>query len=107
MAMAATAVPMAENKFFIKNKSSAPSDNLSPGFAAVTGSQYDMDEYEDDLDAREDSECSEASAESEYVVDETVSQEMARLEDTFREIGMRFRMIARIGEGIYKTDVFD
>ena len=98
--MAGTAVPIADNDIFLTNNPSAPSDDLSQGLAAIPGSQYDMDEYDDDSDAQEGSECSEASAESEYAVDETVSQEMARLEDTFREIGMRFRMIARIGEGI-------
>ena len=99
MAKARTAVPIAEDNIFLTNKPSAPSDNLSPGLAAIPGSQYDMDEYDDDSDAREGSECSETSAESEYAVDEPVSQEMARLEETFREIGLRFRMIARIGEG--------
>lgn len=102
MAMARTAVPIAEKNPFLTRASKhlAPSDNLSPELGTSRGLQYDTDEYEEALDAREGSECSEGSAESEYAVDETVQDEMNKLENTFREIGMRFRMIARIGEGI-------
>lgn len=100
MAMARTAVPIAEKNPFLTSKHLAPSDNLSHESGTSPGSQYDTDEYEEGLDAREGSECSEGSAESEYAVDEAVRDEMNKLENTFREIGMRFRMIARIGEGI-------
>ena len=98
--MARTAVPIAERNPFLTGKHLAPSDNLSHQLGTSPGSQYGTDEYEDGLDAQEGSECSEESADSEYAVDETVREEMTKLEDTFREIGMRFRMIARIGEGI-------
>ena len=98
--MARTAVPIAEKNPFLTGKHLAPSGNLSHQSGTIPESQYDTDEYEDDLDAQEGSECSEESAESEYAIDETVKEEMSKLEDTFREIGMRFRMIARIGEGI-------
>ena len=100
MTMARTAVPTAEKNPFLIGKHLAPSDNLSHQLGTNPGSQYGTDEYEDALDAQEGSECSEDSADSEYTVDETVREEMTKLEDTFREIGMRFRMIARIGEGI-------
>ena len=100
MEMARSAVPIAEKNVFLTGKHLAPSDNLSHQLGTSPGSQYGTDEYEDGLDAQEDSECSEESADSEYAVDETVREEMTKLEDTFREIGMRFRMIARIGEGI-------
>ena len=98
--MARTAVPIAEKNPFLTGKHLAPSDNLSHQLGTSPGSQYGTDEYEDGLDAQEGSESSEESADSEYAVDETVREEMTKLEDTFREIGMRFRMIARIGEGI-------
>ena len=103
--MGRTMVPIAEKNPFLTSKHLAPSDNLSHELESVPGSQYETDEYEEDWDAREDSECSERSAESEYAVDETVREEMTRLEDTFREIGMKFRMIARIGEGITRMIV--
>lgn len=67
------------------------------------GLQDETDELEEGEDEQEGSECSEDSADSEYAVDETVREEMAKLEDTFREIGMKFRMIARIGEGTFST----
>ncbi len=98
--MARTAVPIAEKNPFLTSKHLAPSGDPSHDFTANLGLQCDTDEYDEDLNAQEGSECSEGSAESEYAVDETVKAEMAKLEDTFREIGMKFRMIARIGEGI-------
>lgn len=98
--MAKTAMPIAETNPFLTNNHLAPSDNLGHELGTSSGSPYDTDEYEEASDAREGSECSEGSAESEYAVDETVRDEMNKLENTFREIGMRFRMIARIGEGI-------
>ena len=97
--MARTTVPIAEENPFLTGKHIAPSDNLSQQLGTSPGSQYGTDEYEDDLNAQEGSECSDESGDSEYAVDETVREEMTKLEDTFREIGMRFRMIARIGEG--------
>ena len=98
--MARTAVPIAEKNPFLTGEHLAPSDILNNQLGTSPGSQYGTDEYEDGSDAQEGSECSEESADSEYAVDETVREEMTKLEDTFREIGMRFRMIARIGEGI-------
>lgn len=99
MATTRPAVPIAENNPFLTNKHLAPANHLRHELQSGTGSQYDTDEFEEDEDEQEGSECSERSAESEYTVDETVKEEMEKLEDTFREIGMRFRMIARIGEG--------
>lgn len=99
MAMARPAVPIAEKNIFLTSKSLASANNPSGELRSSAGSQYDTDEHEESEDAQEGSECSEGSAESEYAVDQTVREEMDRLEDTFRELGMRFRMIARIGEG--------
>ena len=98
--MGRTAVPIAEKNPFLTGKHLPASKNLRQGLAANFISQFNEDDSEEDADAPEGSECSEGSADSEYAVDETVKQEMAKLEDTFREIGMKFRMIARIGEGI-------
>lgn len=99
MAMARPAVPIVEKNPFLTSKSLASANNPSHGLQSSAGSQYNTDEYEEGEDEQEGSECSEGSAESEYAVDQTVREEMDRLEDTFRELGMKFRMIARIGEG--------
>ena len=99
MAIARPAVPIAEQNIFLTSKSLTSATNPSKELRSGAGSQYDADEHEASEDAQEGSECSEGSAESEYAVDQTVKEEMDRLEDTFRELGMRFRMIARIGEG--------
>lgn len=47
------------------------------------------------------SECSDESSEN---VEESVRQEMENLEITFRGLGLKYRMIDRIGEGIVTTD---
>jgi cell division control protein 7 len=44
---------------------------------------------------------SEASEESDGVVDSGVQEDMLRLEETFKGIKERFRLINRIGEGMY------
>lgn len=46
------------------------------------------------------SECSDESSEN---VEESVRQEMENLEITFRGLGLKYRMIDRIGEGIVST----
>lgn len=46
------------------------------------------------------SECSDESSEN---VEESVRQEMENLEVTFRVLGLKYRMIDRIGEGIVTT----
>lgn len=97
--MGRPAVPIAEKNPFLTSKHLAPANNLSHELGSNLVSQYDTDELDEGEDEQEGSECSEGSAESEYTVDETVREEMVKLEDTFREAGMKFRMIARIGEG--------
>lgn len=103
MAMARPSVPIAEKNPFLTSKHLAPANSTSQEMGSNPRSQYDTDEDEEGEDEQEGSECSEGSAESEYAVDETVREEMTKLEDTFREIGMKFRMIARIGEGNART----
>lgn len=46
------------------------------------------------------SECSDESSEN---VEESVREEMENLEITFRGLGLKYRMIDRIGEGIVTT----
>lgn len=93
------AVPIAEMNPFRTSEHLEPANSPRHGLESSPRSQYDTDENEEGENEQEGSECSKGSAESEYAVDETVREEMTKLEDTFREIGMRFRMIARIGEG--------
>lgn len=97
--MARPAVPITEKSPFLTSQHLAPANSSRHELGSSPGSQYGTDEYGEGEDDQESSDCSEGSAESEYAVDETVREDMARLEDTFREIGMKFRMIARIGEG--------
>jgi cell division control protein 7 len=64
--------------------------------------QYDMLDHEEDgqdQDEEQDS-YSVASDESDGVVDEGVLEDMERLQDTFKGIKDRFRLINRIGEGL-------
>lgn len=88
-----------EERPFVTSKYLAPANNLSHESGNSFRSQYDTDDCEGGEDEREGSECPEGSADSEYAVDEIVREDMAKLEETFREIGMKYRMIARIGEG--------
>ena len=58
------------------------------------------DYIEEEVDGEEHSEASESSSEEEPV-DETVREDMLKLEESFQEHGMKFRLIDRIGEGKY------
>lgn len=55
---------------------------------------------EEEFDVSNSSECSDDYPESQGEIDESVMQEMAKLEDVFDEMGLKFRMIDRIGEGV-------
>ena len=55
---------------------------------------------EEEFDVSDSSECSDDYPESQGEIDESVMQEMAKLEDVFDEMGLKFRMIDRIGEGM-------
>lgn len=46
------------------------------------------------------SECSDESSSNHETVEESVSQEMGNLEMVFRSMGLKYRMINRIGEGM-------
>lgn len=57
----------------------------------------------EDLDRYGGFECSDESSESHETVEESVRQEMENLEITFKGLGLKYRMIDRIGEGIVTT----
>jgi cell division control protein 7 len=65
--------------------------------------QYDLlgNEGDDQDQDEEQDRYSEASDESDGVVDEGVLEDMERLQDTFKGIKDRFRLINRIGEGLF------
>ena len=62
-----------------------------------------LDSVRDDFGAQqrydEASECSEDSSEHSHEIDDVVKQDMDKLENIFHDIGFKFRMIDRIGEG--------
>lgn len=68
------------------------------------GLQVDKERYASEEDDRRTSTGDLPQGESEYEeeeeVDETVREDMNKLEDTFPGISERFRLINRIGEGI-------
>lgn len=55
---------------------------------------------EDEFNRSEGSQCSDESSDSQEDIDESVLQEMADLEETFHGMGLKYRMIDRIGEGM-------
>jgi len=66
-----------------------------------------LDEVEDDEQQEyyESSDGSESSSESLAEIEPAVREDMDKLEDTFHDMGLKFRMIDRIGEGIGDTSV--
>lgn len=76
----------------------APS-RASPESGETPGPHEEIEEYGDDGVLSDDSEDTNLSSESQLDVDESVREEMNKLEETFEEIGMKFRLIDRIGEG--------
>lgn len=54
---------------------------------------------EEEFNRSDGSEGSEGFSETQEEITESVMQEMTHLEDTFRGMGLKFRMIDRIGEG--------
>ena len=58
-----------------------------------------VEDYIEEEEGDDYSEESGSSSEGE-LIDETVREDMQKLEETFEENGMKFRLIDRIGEGI-------
>lgn len=97
--MARLAEPIAEKNPFLTGTDLAPATSLSEKLGLSPGTRYNLEIGQGDEEFSEGSELSEASSESEHDVDEVVLEDMAKLENTFDEIGLKFRMIDRIGEG--------
>lgn len=70
----------------------------------VRGSVPGHEEHEEQQDDYESSECSQDSQEGSPEIDDSVREDMSRLENIFHNMGFKFRMIDRIGEGRYSPD---
>lgn len=97
--MARPAEPVAEKNPFLTGTDLAPATLLSEKLGLSPGTRYNAEDDQDNEAISEGSELSEVPSESEHRVDEAVLKDMANLENTFDEIGLKFRMIDRIGEG--------
>lgn len=100
--MAKPAGPIAEKNPFLTGTDLAPATSLSQKLGLSPGSRYELggdQAGQEEEEYSEASEHSDGSSESEREVGESVLEDMARLENTFEEIGLKFRMIDRIGEG--------
>ena len=71
-------------------------DNPSPVTHLIPGNAEDVDQQECD----ESSEYAESSSETLAEIDDAVREDMCKLEDIFHNMGLKFRMIDRIGEGM-------
>ena len=98
--MAKPAEPIAEKNPFLTGTAHAPATALSEKLGLSPISQYGSRAKQGEKALSEESERSDDLLESEHEVDESVLEEMAKLENTFEEIGLKFRMIDRIGEGM-------
>ena len=99
LAMVVPAEPIAERNLFLTGTNLTPATSLSEKLGLSPGSRYEVDNDRDDEDVSDGSQCSDESLEEAHRADEATREDMARLGDTFRERGMRFRMIDRVGEG--------
>lgn len=70
---------------------------------AVQRSVPGQNEDEEQQDDYESSECSQDSQEVSPEIDDSVREDMSRLENIFHNMGFKFRMIDRIGEGRYSN----
>ncbi|KAL6721201.1 Cell division control protein 7 [Lecanora helva] len=100
--MARPAGPIAESDPFLTGTGQAPATALSQKLGLSPTSQQDPGGNHHGEGASQKSE-SESLSENENEVDQAVLEEMAKLESTFNEIGLKFRMIDRIGEGTFST----
>lgn len=91
--------PVAESNPFLTGTDLAPATSLSEKLGLSPGTRNQVDDGRRDEEMSEDSELSELESESECEIDGAVLGDMAKLESTFNEIGLKFRMIDRIGEG--------
>ena len=97
--------PVAEENPFLTGTDLTPVTALSEKLGLSPGTRYEEQHDTDGEDVSEESQRSEDESEDEVEVDKSVQDEMAKLEDTFKERGLRYRMIDRIGEGNAKRAV--
>lgn len=99
--MAKTVMPIAEKNPFLTGTHLAPATALSHQLGLKVELQDETENYDDDDDdlSGEGSECSDRVTQGNLGIDQSVREDMAKLEDTFEELGLRFRLIDRIGEG--------
>jgi len=98
-AMVLPAEPIAERNPFLTGTDLAPATTLSEKLGLSPGSRYEVDVEQGGEDISEGSQCSEGGPEEALEVDQSTLDEMTKLEEAFRERGMKFRMIDRVGEG--------
>lgn len=92
--------PIAEQNPFLTGTDLAPVTSLSEKLGLSSGVRYEEQHNTDGEELLEESQRSvDESDEDEIEVDKSVQEEMAKLEDTFHERGLKYRMIDRIGEG--------
>ena len=98
--MATCVGPIAEENPFLTGTNLAPATKLSGKLGLSPEARYRAQDDPDGEEVSADIQRSEVSSEDEELeYDGSVEEEMAKLEETFRENGLKFRMIDRIGEG--------
>lgn len=96
--MATCAGPIAEENPFLTGTNLVPATKLSGKLGLSPEARYGV--QDEGVEVSVDSQRSEVSSDDEELeYDLSVEEEMAKLEATFREKGLKFRMIDRIGEG--------
>ena len=61
------------------------------------------EELHEEVDDEQSSEASEDEDETQEQIEPSIKEDMRRLEDIFQDMGYRYRMINRIGEGTFST----
>lgn len=100
--MAVPVEPIGEENPFLTGTDLAPATSLSQKLGLSPGSRYEVEHDHVGEDMSEGSQSSEDVSDEPREVDESTREEMAKLDETFRERGMKFRMIDRVGEGMAK-----
>lgn len=78
-------------------------DEDNPFVTGVPRNDASHNEIEEPQEYHESSDCSDSSSESPQEIDDVVREDMGKLESIFDNMGFKFRMIDRIGEGQYET----
>ena len=98
--MATRVGPIAEENPFLTGTNLVPATTLSGKLGLSPEARYGAQDDPEGEEQSADSQRSEVSSEDdELEFDGSVQEDMAKLEETFRENGLKFRMIDRIGEG--------